>query len=124
MTDIPHAVPAQTVNAGNASAPPVVVPTNNAPTVVSTSNGTPFISSTSSNGVTVTTVSNTAGTPTIAQNAAFINEYDTHRVMARPFPEKTDIQLQARVSANSYVVSIGAEGYLIQNARIRFSTGS
>lgn len=58
---------------------------------------------------------NTAGTPTIAQNAAFINEYSTLRVVPRSFPEKTDIQLQARVSANSYIVSVGAEGYLISN---------
>jgi hypothetical protein len=57
-----------------------------------------------------------SGTPRVAQNAAFINEYSTTRIMPRPFTEKTDIQLQGRVSANSYVVSIGAEGFLIQNS--------
>ena len=35
--------------------------------------------------------------------------------MPRPFDEKTDIQLQAKTSANTYVVAIAAEGYLIQN---------
>lgn len=56
-----------------------------------------------------------SGVQSVAQNAAFVNNYETHRVMPRPFSEKTDIQLQARVNANSYVVSIAAEGYLIQN---------
>jgi hypothetical protein len=35
--------------------------------------------------------------------------------MPRPFPEKTDIQLQAKTSANTYAVSIAAEGYLVKN---------
>ena len=57
-----------------------------------------------------------SGVVNTTQQAPFTNIYHAQRVMPRPFTEKTDIQLQARTSANTYVVSIAAEGYLIKNA--------
>ena len=59
----PLAVPAQTVNAGNASAPPVANPAS-APTVVSTAPGTPIVTTASSLGTAVTTTSVAYGTST------------------------------------------------------------
>ena len=56
------------------------------------------------------------GVSSLSQQAPFTNTYHAQRVMPRAFTEKTDIQLQARTSANSYVVSIAAEGFLIANA--------
>jgi hypothetical protein len=50
------------------------------------------------------------------QQAPFTNTYHAQRVMPRPFTEKTDIQLQAKASANTAFVSIAAEGYLVANA--------
>jgi len=55
------------------------------------------------------------GVVTLTQQAPFTNTYHAQRVMPRPFTEKTDIQLQAKTSANTYAVSIAAEGYLIKN---------
>lgn len=55
------------------------------------------------------------GVTTLSQQAPFTNTYHAQRVMPRPFAEKTDIQLQAKTSANTYAVSIAAEGYLILN---------
>jgi len=55
------------------------------------------------------------GIATATQQAPFTNTYHAQRVMPRAFAEKTDIQLQARASANTYVVSIAAEGFLIQS---------
>jgi hypothetical protein len=55
------------------------------------------------------------GVTTLSQQAPFTNTYHAQRVMPRPFPEKTDIQLQAKTSANTYAVSIAAEGYLVKN---------
>lgn len=55
------------------------------------------------------------GVVTLTQQAPFVNNYNAQRVMPRPFAEKTDIQLQAKTSANTYAVSIAAEGYLIKN---------
>jgi len=57
-----------------------------------------------------------AGVTTLSQQAPFTNTYHAQRVMPRPFPEKTDIQLQAKTSANTHAVSIAAEGYLVKNA--------
>lgn len=57
-----------------------------------------------------------AGVTTLTQQAPFTNTYHAQRVMPRPFAQKTDIQLQAKTSANTYAVSIAAEGYLIKNA--------
>lgn len=56
-----------------------------------------------------------SGVVTLTQQAPFTNTYHAQRVMPRPFAEKTDIQLQAKTSANTYAVSIAGEGYLIQN---------
>jgi len=56
-----------------------------------------------------------AGVTTLSQQAPFTNTYHAQRVMPRPFQEKTDIQLQAKTSANTYAVSIAAEGYLVKN---------
>ena len=56
------------------------------------------------------------GVVTLTQQAPFTNTYHAQRVMPRPFTEKTDIQLQAKTSANTYAVSIAAEGYLVKNA--------
>jgi hypothetical protein len=60
-------------------------------------------------------VSNPSGVRSITQQAPFTNVYEAQRVMPRPFPEKTDIQLQARASTGTAAVSISAEGYLIKN---------
>ena len=57
-----------------------------------------------------------SGVTSLSQQAPFTNTYHAQRVMPRPFTEKTDIQLQARTSANTYVVSIAAEGFLVANA--------
>ena len=59
---------------------------------------------TSSTGVTI-----------ISQQAPFIGSYAAQRVMPRGLLEKTDIQLQAKSTANTYAVNISAEGYLIKN---------
>jgi hypothetical protein len=56
-----------------------------------------------------------ANVTSFTQQAPFVNQYESRRVMPRPFAEKTDIQLQAKTSANTYAVSISAEGYLVQN---------
>lgn len=56
------------------------------------------------------------GVITHTQQAPFTNTYHAQRVMPRPFTEKTDIQLQAKTSANTHAVAIAAEGYLIKNA--------
>jgi len=77
---------------------------------------------TSLNGQTSTYASyrNHSASPTgvvnTTQQAPFTNTYHAQRVMPRPFVEKTDIQLQAIVSASTAVVSIAAEGILIKNA--------
>ena len=57
-----------------------------------------------------------SGVITLTQQAPFVNNYNAQRVMPRPFPEKTDIQLQAKTSANTYAVSIAAEGYLVKDS--------
>lgn len=55
------------------------------------------------------------GVVTLTQQAPFAITYNTQRVMPRPFPEKTDIQLQAKLKDNTGEVSFSAEGYLIKN---------
>lgn len=57
-----------------------------------------------------------SGVTSLTQQAPFTNTYHAQRVMPRPFVEKTDIQLQAKTSANTYAVSIAAEGILIANS--------
>jgi hypothetical protein len=61
-------------------------------------------------------VLNPSGVRNVTQQAPFTNVYEARRIMPRPFTEKTDIQLQARTSANTAAVSISAEGYLVANA--------
>lgn len=56
-----------------------------------------------------------SGVVSTSQQAPFTDSYKAQRVMPRAFAEKTDIQLQARTSLNTYAVSIAAEGYLIKN---------
>jgi hypothetical protein len=76
---------------------------------------------TSANGNTADfiTYSNTTysstGVVQYTQQAPFTNSYQSQRVMPRPFLEKTDIVLRFKSSANTYVVAIAAEGYLIKN---------
>jgi hypothetical protein len=55
------------------------------------------------------------GVFTLTQQSPFTQEYSALRVMPRPFLEKTDIQLQAKLNSGNYDVSISAEGYLIKN---------
>jgi hypothetical protein len=62
-----------------------------------------------------TTYSST-GVVQYTQQAPFTNSYQSQRVMPRPFAEKTDIVLRFKTSANTYVVAVAAEGYLVANA--------
>lgn len=55
------------------------------------------------------------GVVTLTQQSPFAISYNTQRVMPRPFPEKTDIQLQAKVNSTTGEVSFSAEGWLIKN---------
>jgi hypothetical protein len=61
-----------------------------------------------------TTYSST-GVVQYTQQAAFTGNYHSQRVMPRPFLEKTDIVLRFKMSANTYVCSVAAEGYLVKN---------
>lgn len=56
-----------------------------------------------------------AGVITLTQQSPFAINYNAQRVMPRPFIEKTDIQLQAKVNSSTGEVSFSAEGYLIKN---------
>jgi hypothetical protein len=62
-----------------------------------------------------TTYSST-GVVQYTQQAPFIDNYHAQRVMPRPFLEKTDIVLRFKTSANTYVVSVAAEGYLVKDS--------
>ena len=55
------------------------------------------------------------GVVTLTQQSPFAISYNARRVMPRPFAEKTDIQLQAKVNSSTGEISISAEGYLIRN---------
>lgn len=74
---------------------------------------------TSLNGNNYCTYRNRTSTPagvvTLTQQSPFAISYNTQRVMPRPFIEKTDIQLQAKVNNTTGEVSFSAEGYLIKN---------
>lgn len=74
---------------------------------------------TSLNGNNYCTYRNRSASPTgvvtLTQQAPFAISYNAQRVMPRPFIEKTDIQLQAKVNSTTGEVSISAEGYLIKN---------
>lgn len=55
------------------------------------------------------------GVVQLTQQAAFPTNYEARRIMPRPIPEKTDVQLMAKVNSNTGAVSISQEGYLIKN---------
>jgi hypothetical protein len=55
------------------------------------------------------------GVVTLTQQAPFPVSYEALRVMPRPFTEKTDIQLMAKVDSGTGAVAISQEGYLIKN---------
>lgn len=57
-----------------------------------------------------------AGVVQLTQQAPFAINYHTQRVMPRPFVEKTDIQLMAKVNSTTGAVSISQEGYLIKGS--------
>ena len=56
-----------------------------------------------------------SGVPTVTIIAPFTNNYHTQRVMPRLVAEKTDIQLQAKVSTGTAALTVSQEGYLISN---------
>ena len=74
---------------------------------------------TSLNGNNYATYQNKTVSPNgvvqLTQQAPFAINYHTQRVMPRPFPEKTDIQLQCKVNANTGAISVSQEGWLIKN---------
>lgn len=57
-----------------------------------------------------------AGVVQVTQQAPFAMGYEALRIMPRPFAEKTDIQLMAKVQSGTGSVAIAQEGYLIKNA--------
>lgn len=57
-----------------------------------------------------------AGVVQLTQQAPFAINYRAQRVMPRPFAEKTDIQLMAKVNSTTGAVSISQEGYLIKGS--------
>lgn len=75
---------------------------------------------TSLNGNDYVTYSNRtispAGVVQLTQQAPFAISYEALRIMPRPFLEKTDIQLMAKVQSGTGAVAISQEGYLIKNA--------
>jgi len=73
-------------------------------------NGSSAVFATYSN----TTYSST-GVVQYTQQAPFTGNYHSQRVMPRGFAEKTDIVLRFKTSANTYVCSVAAEGYLVSN---------
>lgn len=57
-----------------------------------------------------------AGVVQLTQQAPFAINYHTQRVMPRPFAEKTDIQLMAKVDSSTGAISISQEGYLVKGS--------
>ena len=55
------------------------------------------------------------GVSTVTIIAPFTNNYHTQRVMPRLVAEKTDIQLQSKVSIGTAALTVSQEGYLIAN---------
>lgn len=76
-------------------------------------------SSANGNSADFITYSNTtyasSGVIQYTQQAPFVGNYHAQRVMPRPFLEKTDVVLRFKSSANTYVVAVAAEGFLIKN---------
>lgn len=56
-----------------------------------------------------------AGVVQVTQQAPLATIYDALRIMPRPFLEKTDIQLMARIQSGTAGVAVAQEGYLIKN---------
>lgn len=56
-----------------------------------------------------------SGVVQLTQQAPFAISYEALRVMPRPIPEKTDIQLMCKVQSGTGAVAISQEGYLIKN---------
>ena len=75
---------------------------------------------TSLNGNDFCTYQNKTISPTgvvqLTQQAPFPTSYNVNRVIPRPFAEKTDIQLMAKIQTGTGAVSISQEGYLIKGA--------
>lgn len=46
----------------------------------------------------------------------FVDQYNSKKVVPRPYPEKTDIQWQAQSSSGTSKVGIQIEGYLVANS--------
>ena len=75
---------------------------------------------TSLNGNDFATYQNKTVSPTgvvqLTQQAPFPTSYNVRRMMPRPFTEKTDIQLMAKIQTGTGAVSISQEGILIKGA--------
>lgn len=56
-----------------------------------------------------------AGVVLLTQQAPFATSYEAVRIMPRPIPEKTDIQLMCKTNSTAGAVGISQEGYLIRN---------
>lgn len=56
-----------------------------------------------------------AGVVLLTQQAPFATSYEAKRIIPRPIPEKTDIQLMCKLQSSTGAVSIAQEGYLIRN---------
>lgn len=57
-----------------------------------------------------------AGVVQVTQQAPFAISYEALRIMPRPIPEKTDVQLMCKVQSGTGAVAVSQEGYLIKNA--------
>lgn len=55
-----------------------------------------------------------AGVVQLTQQAPFPTSYEALRVMPRPFLEKTDIQLMAKIQTGTGAVAVSQEGYLVR----------
>ena len=58
-----------------------------------------------------------AGVVLVTQQAPFAISYEARRIMPRPIPEKTDVQLMCKISAGTGAIAISQEGYLIKNSQ-------
>lgn len=59
---------------------------------------------------------NAAGVINTILTFPFVDSYNSRKVVARPYPAKTDIQWQAQSSSGTSRVGIQIEGYLIANS--------
>ncbi len=56
-----------------------------------------------------------SGVVQVTQQAPFAVSYEAIRIMPRPIPEKTDIQLMCKVQSGTGAIAVAQEGYLIKN---------